>query len=71
MNWKYIIKIIRKLLGLTAFIATGGGLIITAIFNDENFYKTEILVIYGCLFAISLADHFKKVLERVGKYENK
>ena len=71
MNWKYIVKIIRKLLGLIAFIATGGGLIIAAVFNDENLYKTEILVIYRYLFAISLTDHFKIVLERVDKNENK
>lgn len=54
----------RKLLGLIAFIATGGGLIISTAVNGKNFYKTEILIIFGCFFAISLADHFKKVIER-------
>jgi len=52
------------MLGLIAFIATGGGLIISTAINEENFYKTEILIILGGFFAISLADHLKKLIER-------
>ena len=50
-------------LGLMAFIATGGGLIISTAANEENIYKTEVLVIFGCFFAISLIDHFRKIRE--------
>ncbi len=57
----------RRLLGLIAFIATGGGLIVSAIINDRSFYKTEVLIILGFLFAISLVDHFKKVIDRDDK----
>lgn len=64
MNRKLFTKKSTRLLGLTAFIVTGGGLIISTAFNEENFYKTEVLIIIGCFFAISLADHFKKLTER-------
>ena len=57
----------RRLLGLTAFIATGGGLIISTAINEKNFYKTEIAIIFGCFFAISLADHFKNLIKREDK----
>lgn len=69
MDKKIFIKKFRRLLGLMAFIATGGGLIIEAMFTEENFYKTEILVIFGGLFAISLVDHFRKLRERDDKNE--
>lgn len=55
------------LLGLMAFIATGGGLIISTAINEENIYKTEILIIFGCFFAISLVDHFRKIKESKDK----
>lgn len=61
---KLFSKKITRLFGLLAFIATGGGLIISTIINEENFYKTEILIIFGCFFAISLVDHYKHLLER-------
>ncbi|NLJ77888.1 MAG: hypothetical protein GX329_00850 [Tissierellia bacterium] len=64
MNRKLLNKTGTRLLGLIAFIATGGGLIISTAINEENFYKTEILIILGGFFAISLADHFKKLIER-------
>lgn len=64
MNRKLFCKNCTRLLGLIAFIATGGGLIISTAVNEKNFYKTEILIILGCLFSISLVDHFKKVIER-------
>ena len=67
MNVKLFGKRWTKLLGLIAFISTGGGLIISTIANGESFYKTEILIIFGCLFAISLIDHFKKVIEKEDK----
>lgn len=57
-------------MGLAAFIATGGGLIISTAINEENFHKTEILIIIGCFFAISLADHFKKLVLGDGKNGN-
>lgn len=64
MNKKFLNKRNTRLLGLIAFIATGGGLIISTAANERNLYKTEILIIFGCFFAISLVDHFKKVIEK-------
>lgn len=64
MNRKLSNKKGTLLLGLIAFIATGGGLIISTAINEENFYKTEILIVFGCFFAISLADHFKNLPEK-------
>lgn len=64
MNRKLFGKRSTRILGLAAFIATGGGLIISTVINESNIHKTEILVILGCFFAISLADHFKKLIER-------
>lgn len=60
-----------RLLGLVAFMATGGGLIISTAVNDENFFKTEILVIFGSFFTISLRDHYKKLIEREDEHEGK
>ncbi len=54
----------RRLFGLLAFIATGSWLIISTLINEDNFYKTEILIIFGSFFAISLVDHFKNVIEK-------
>lgn len=64
MDKKVFCKNCTRLFGLIAFIATGGGLIFSAIIEDRNFYKTEILVILGFLFVVSLADHFKKLIEK-------
>lgn len=61
MNKKLFNKNSTILLGLIAFAATGGGVIVSTIINEYNFYKTEIIIIFGCLFAISLLDHFRKV----------
>lgn len=52
----------KSILGLFAFIATGGGLIVSTARNQSNFYKTEILFIFGALFAVSLVDQFIKLL---------
>lgn len=67
MYRKVFCKNCTRLFGLIAFIATGGGLLISAAVNDRNFYKTEILIILGCLFTVSLVDHFKKVIEKDDK----
>lgn len=48
-------------LGLFAFIATGGGLLISTIYNEESIYKVEILLIFGVFFAISLADYYRRM----------
>lgn len=60
-------KNITSILGLVAFIATGGGLIISTAINEVNFHKTEILIIFGIFFAISLVDHFRKLKEQEDK----
>lgn len=57
----------NRLVGLFAFIATGAGLIISTAINETNFYKTEILIIFGCFYAVSLADHYKSLKERDDK----
>lgn len=61
MNKKILSKASTRFLGLTAFVATGGGLIISTAIHEENFYKTEILIIMGCFFAMSLLDQYKKL----------
>lgn len=61
MNTRVLSRTTRKLLGLTAFAATGGGLIISTAIHEESLYKTEILVIIGCFFAMSLIDQYKKL----------
>ena len=55
---------VMRVIGLLAFVATGGGLIVSTVINQGNYYKTEILMIFGALFAVSLIDHFLKLLER-------
>lgn len=70
MDIKKFCKNCSCLLGLIAFIATGGGLIISTAINEGNFYKTEILIILGCFFAISLVDHFKKIMKKDTKSKN-
>lgn len=64
MSKQLFLKKVGRLLGLIAFIATGGGLIVSTAINEGNFYKTEILIIFGGFFAISLVDHFKKLKSR-------
>ncbi len=64
MNRKIFPRNVARVLGLLAFIATGGGLLISTALNGENFYKTEILLIFGGLFAISLIDHFTTLIRR-------
>lgn len=59
-RWRMVMRVI----GLLAFVATGGGLIVSTVINQGNYYKTEILMIFGALFAVSLIDHFLKLLER-------
>lgn len=61
MNKKLLSKKTTKLLGLTAFVATGGGLILSTAMHDENLYKTEVLIIMGCFFAMSLIDQYRKL----------
>lgn len=67
MTQKLFSKKCARLLGLIAFITTGGGLLISTAISEKSFYKTEILIIFGCLFAISLIDHFKNVIKKEEK----
>lgn len=68
-------RIIKKdmaaVLGFLAFIAVGGGLIVSTMIREDNIYKTEILIIYGCFFGISLVDHFYKLLEEENEDKSK
>lgn len=68
---KLFSKSTRKLLGLTAFIATGGGLIISTAINEENLYKTEILIVVGFFFTISLIDHYRNLISQEIKTNKK
>lgn len=69
MNRKLLSKTRARFLGLIAFIATGGGLIISTVVNEEDSYKIKISIIFGCLFAIGLGDYYKKLIERDDKNE--
>lgn len=71
MNKKNFSKRTSRLLGLAAFVATGGGLIISTAIHEENFYKTEILITIGCFYAMSLLDHYKKLISGDDLNENK
>lgn len=62
MKNKSFRKTCTRLLGLIAFILTGGGLVVSTAINEENIYKTEILLIMGAFFIISLIDHYKKLV---------
>lgn len=64
MNRQLFSKKTTRFIGLIAFIATGGGLIASTAIHERNLYKTEILIIFGSFFAISLIDHFKRLKER-------
>lgn len=70
MNKRLFSKRSTRILGLVAFIATGGGLIISTAINGRDLYKTEILIIFGTFFAISLVDHFKNLIEKDDKNES-
>lgn len=50
-------------MGLIAFIATGVGLLISTIINEESIYKIEILLIFWIFFGISLADYYRRMSE--------
>lgn len=62
-KYRKTLRLITRILGLAAFIATGGGLIVSSAINRPNFYKTEILMLFGALFAVSLVDHFLQLIE--------
>ena len=49
-------------IGLLAFIATGGGLLVSTALNDSNVYKTEIMLVLGCFFLVSLVDHYRHIM---------
>lgn len=51
-----------KLIGLAAFIATGGGLMIYTSIREKSFFGTEILLIIGFFFMVGLIDHFKNLM---------
>lgn len=68
---KVIEKDVTAFLGLFAFIATGGGLILSTLIREKNFYKTEILLIFGCFFGISLVDHYRKLMESTDEHDEK
>lgn len=64
MTRKLISEKFLRLLGLTAFIATGWGLIISTLIKEESIYKIGLLILFGFFFAVSVSDNFKKLLER-------
>lgn len=67
MDKKSFCRSCRRLFGLIAFIVTGVGLLVSTAVKDRSFYKTEIIIIIGSLFVISIVDHFKKVIEKDDK----
>ena len=69
MNKEFLSGKVGRVLGLIAFIATGGGLIFSTAVNEVNFYKTEILIIFACFFAVSLIDHYRKLAKSSNKFK--
>lgn len=52
---------LRKLLGLIAFVLTGAGLMMQTLTKGINSINISFLVIIGCFFTISLFDHYKEL----------
>ncbi len=52
----------KKILGLLAFVATGGGLLLSAMIKEQNLFSTEILVFIIFFFMISLFDHIYELV---------
>lgn len=50
--------------GLLAFMAVGVGLIVSTIINDDNLYKTEILILLSAFYLMSLWDHYRQIPEK-------
>lgn len=70
MKTKRTLRTIRRILGLLAFVGTGGGLIVSTAIHEGNYYKTEILVIFGALFAVSLVDQFIQTIREKDRHED-
>ena len=70
MKRKIVDKNLARVLGFLAFIATGGGLLVSTAIKNSNFHKTEIVLVYGGLFAISLIDHLIQLIEGDEKDED-
>jgi hypothetical protein len=47
--------------GLLAFVAVGVGLIVSTITNDDNLYKSEILILLSSFYLMSLWDHYRQI----------
>ncbi|MDO5689554.1 MAG: hypothetical protein Q4G61_04850 [Tissierellia bacterium] len=63
MKKNIISRSMARMIGLMAFIATGGGLLVSTALTADSYYRTEIVVIFSCFFAISLVDHYRKLKE--------
>lgn len=44
-------------------------MIISTAINERNFYKTEIAIIFGCFFAVSLLDHYNQLIKSEDKFK--
>lgn len=71
MKRKIVNNTLARVFGFLAFIATGGGLLASTAMKDPSYYKTEIVLIYGSFFAISLIDHFIQLIESDHNDKNK
>lgn len=52
---------IRKILGLSAFVLTGVGLMVLTIIKDKNLFNTIFLILTGCFFSMGLTGHFNEL----------
>ncbi len=51
----------KKLIGLIAFVVTGVGMMTSTVIKNMNFLNIGCFAIVGCLFAISLVEHFNEL----------
>ncbi len=54
---------IKKLVGLAAFAATGTGLLLTVELKDASPLNMTILMVVGYFFTLSLVDHYNNLKE--------
>lgn len=54
---------LRRLLGLLSFVATGLGLMVSNLDNNINILTAGFLLIIGWFFMISLLDHYKELID--------
>lgn len=52
----------RKIIGLIAFFATGGGMLASAITSNSNSTIMIVVGMFSAFFLLGLSDHFKELI---------